>query len=147
VAGFVGFDLIASAGKPRVRILEANPRLTTSYVGYRRLTHENLAARMLFADVEAEPIDWLVPVAICRSQNVGVAGVGVFAAPSAALSGGEPKTVRPQPPTSRHCSVDAPVRNGWPAAGGPALAHPTKPAGLASIEWVEFDADGDVRVG
>jgi len=143
LAGFVGFDLIASQGEPRVRILEANPRLTTSYVGYRRLTHDNLAARMLSVSAEAEPIDWRLAVALCRSQNVGVAGVGVFAAPSASLSGGEPKTVRPQPPFSRHCSV----QNGGPASGGPALAHSTKPAGPASIEWVEFDADGNVRVG
>src|SRR5580704_9466810 len=48
LAGFIGFDLIVAKGSPGVRILEANPRLTTSYVGYRRLTQENLAARMLF---------------------------------------------------------------------------------------------------
>ena len=40
------------------------------------------------------------------TENVGlrVAGVGVFAAPSASLSGGEPKTVRPQPPHILRCT-------------------------------------------
>ncbi len=47
LSGWVGFDLIVSSPAPRVRIVEVNPRLTTSYVGYRRLTDENLAARML----------------------------------------------------------------------------------------------------
>jgi predicted ATP-grasp superfamily ATP-dependent carboligase len=62
LGGFVGFDLIVAESSPRVRILEANPRLTTSYVGYRRLTCENLAARMLLADAPREPIEWPVPV-------------------------------------------------------------------------------------
>jgi predicted ATP-grasp superfamily ATP-dependent carboligase len=128
LAGFVGFDLIASAGEPRVRILEANPRLTTSYVGYRRLTRENLAARMLFADTAREPIEWQVPV-----------GWDKLAQRAPAHHSRLRESLR----------VGFP-RNGGPAAGGPALAHPTKstkPALLASIEWVEFDADGTVRVG
>jgi hypothetical protein len=125
LAGFVGFDLIACAGDSRVRILEANPRLTTSYVGYRRLTHENLAARMLFADAAREPIEWHVPVGWDKLAESACGG--------------------PAHPSSLRNSLS--VRNGGPAAGGPALAHPTKPALPGSIEWVEFDADGSVRVG
>ncbi len=45
--GWVGFDLIVASQAPRVRIVEVNPRLTTSYVGYRLLSRTNLAARML----------------------------------------------------------------------------------------------------
>jgi hypothetical protein len=104
LAGFVGFDLIASAGDSRVRILEANPRLTTSYVGYRRLTHENLAARMLFADAAREPIEWHVPV-------------------------GWDKLAQRAPAHHSHLVESL----GVPRTGG--------------IEWVEFDADGSVRVG
>jgi predicted ATP-grasp superfamily ATP-dependent carboligase len=117
LAGFVGFDLIASQGEPRVRILEANPRLTTSYVGYRRLMHENLAARMLFADATRVPVGW------------------------------DKLAQRAPAHHSRWSENLRPPKIGGPAAGGPALAHPTKPAGPASIEWVEFDADGNVRVG
>jgi tyramine---L-glutamate ligase len=62
LVGFIGFDLIATGTAPRVRIVEANPRLTTSYAGYRRLTRENLAARMLFPDASREPIEWNIDV-------------------------------------------------------------------------------------
>jgi hypothetical protein len=46
--GYVGFDLIIpdNADEP-VLLVEINPRLTTSYVGYRRLTADNLAARAI----------------------------------------------------------------------------------------------------
>jgi len=49
--GYVGFDLILpeSAAEPVV-LVEINPRLTTSYVGYRRLTTANIAARAIGAD-------------------------------------------------------------------------------------------------
>ncbi|HEV8070350.1 MAG TPA: ATP-grasp domain-containing protein [Planctomycetaceae bacterium] len=123
LAGFVGFDLIASAGETRVRILEANPRLTTSYVGYRRLTHENLAARMLCADAAREPIEWHVPVGWAKLAK------------------------RAQAHHSHLAESLGVPRTGGPAAGGPALAHPTKSALPTSIAWVEFDADGNVRVG
>ncbi|HEV3302665.1 MAG TPA: ATP-grasp domain-containing protein [Planctomycetaceae bacterium] len=139
LAGFVGFDLIASKGEPRVRILDANPRLTTSYVGYRRLTRGNLAARMLFADAEAEPIKWniFVPSKTKRSGRVALA-----ACPPVFFF-----QTREEDTGGQAASATQASTNGGPAAGGPALAHPTKPAGPASIEWVEFDADGDVRVG
>ncbi len=58
LAGWVGFDLIVSSQAPHVRIVEVNPRLTTSYVGYRRLTGANLAARMLACFDARESSDW-----------------------------------------------------------------------------------------
>jgi predicted ATP-grasp superfamily ATP-dependent carboligase len=63
LGGYVGFDLIASPAEPHVRIVEANPRLTTSYVGYRRLTAENLAARIVDPDAARKPIVWDFSVA------------------------------------------------------------------------------------
>ncbi|MCH7688058.1 MAG: ATP-grasp domain-containing protein [Planctomycetes bacterium] len=47
--GYVGFDLILQkTNKDQPVIVEINPRLTTSYLGYRELMDENLAERMLF---------------------------------------------------------------------------------------------------
>lgn len=46
--GYVGFDVLVPDDEPTQPLLvEINPRLTTSYLGYRALTEENLAARML----------------------------------------------------------------------------------------------------
>ena len=46
--GHIGFDLLLPDADPtRPLIVEINPRLTTSYVGYRRLSASNLAARWL----------------------------------------------------------------------------------------------------
>ena len=45
--GYMGFDCILPADGNEPVIIEINPRLTTSYVGYRALTQENLALRML----------------------------------------------------------------------------------------------------
>ncbi|SFJ10015.1 ATP-grasp domain-containing protein [Planctomicrobium piriforme] len=46
--GLVGFDLLAPDDQPGDLVLvEINPRLTTSYVGYRTLSTENLAALLL----------------------------------------------------------------------------------------------------
>jgi tyramine---L-glutamate ligase len=58
LSGWVGFDLIVSSQAPPVRIVEVNPRLTTSYVGYRRLTGANLAARMLACFEARESSEW-----------------------------------------------------------------------------------------
>jgi predicted ATP-grasp superfamily ATP-dependent carboligase len=56
--GYVGVDLIVPDDAPdRPLAVEINPRLTTSYIGYRRLTDENLAARMLQTDA-LRPIAW-----------------------------------------------------------------------------------------
>ncbi len=46
--GYIGFDLLLpDADSSRPLIVEINPRLTTSYVGYRRLSTNNLAERWL----------------------------------------------------------------------------------------------------
>lgn len=58
LAGYIGVDLILSADAPQLVIVEANPRLTTSYLGYRALAMENLAARMLDPARNANPIKW-----------------------------------------------------------------------------------------
>lgn len=59
--GYVGVDLIVPDAKPdRPVVVEINPRLTTSYLGYRALADENLAKRMLFPDRFHHPISWRV---------------------------------------------------------------------------------------
>ena len=46
--GHIGFDLLLPEADPtRPLLVEINPRLTTSYVGYRRLSKSNLAERWL----------------------------------------------------------------------------------------------------
>lgn len=48
LAGYVGFDLLMPDRTPHSPLLvEINPRLTTSYTGYRQLTPDNLAERVL----------------------------------------------------------------------------------------------------
>ncbi len=57
--GYVGFDLLVPFDAPdRPLIVEINPRLTTSYLGYRQLTDENLAARMLSDAAWTFPLSW-----------------------------------------------------------------------------------------
>ena len=62
--GYVGFDLIAPRpGRHGPALLtpllvEINPRLTTSYLGYRDLTEINLAERMLFPEQDLPEIVW-----------------------------------------------------------------------------------------
>lgn len=57
--GYVGVDLIIPAATPhRPVVVEINPRLTTSYLGYRELATENLAARMLSQAEAEQPISW-----------------------------------------------------------------------------------------
>ena len=46
LAGYVGFDLIVPPDSAPV-LVEINPRLTTSYLGYRQLSETNLATMML----------------------------------------------------------------------------------------------------
>lgn len=46
--GYAGFDLLLTEESPaRLVLVEINPRLTTSYLGYRRLARGNLAAGLL----------------------------------------------------------------------------------------------------
>ena len=48
--GFVGLDLILADDHDKDCVIEVNPRLTTSYVGLRKMIHGNLAARLF--DIE-----------------------------------------------------------------------------------------------
>ncbi|MGC1274521.1 MAG: ATP-grasp domain-containing protein [Planctomycetaceae bacterium] len=59
LSGYVGIDLLLPDGDPgRPLVVEINPRLTSSYHGYRRLTATNLAERILTPEVGREPIRW-----------------------------------------------------------------------------------------
>ncbi len=54
VRGFVGLDLLLGDCASEDCVIEINPRLTTSYVGLRRMIHGNLAARLF--DLETGPV-------------------------------------------------------------------------------------------
>jgi predicted ATP-grasp superfamily ATP-dependent carboligase len=60
--GYVGVDAVlgTTGGRPTDAVIEINPRLTTSYVGLRASTRDNLVAQLLaVADGrEAGPIRW-----------------------------------------------------------------------------------------
>jgi predicted ATP-grasp superfamily ATP-dependent carboligase len=58
LSGYIGFDLLLPAESQRLLVVEANPRLTTSYLGYRALANENLAERILNPAGANEPIRW-----------------------------------------------------------------------------------------
>lgn len=62
LAGYIGLDLIlpaVDASEREALVVEINPRLTSSYHGYRRLTRENLARRLINPDKEKQRITWL----------------------------------------------------------------------------------------
>jgi len=48
--GHFGIDIIIPAHGQAPRIVEINPRLTTSYLGYRQITRDNMAERILFPE-------------------------------------------------------------------------------------------------
>ena len=54
VRGFVGLDLLLGDRPSEDCVIEINPRLTTSYVGLRKMINGNLAAR--FFDIETGPV-------------------------------------------------------------------------------------------
>ncbi len=54
VRGFVGLDLLIGDRPSEDCVIEINPRLTTSYVGLRRMVQGNLAARLV--DQETGPV-------------------------------------------------------------------------------------------
>jgi len=59
--GWLGLDVVvdsAPSRAPTATIIEVNPRLCTSCIGYRQLTSENLTHRMLFPEASAEPVCW-----------------------------------------------------------------------------------------
>lgn len=61
VRGFVGLDLLLGNRPSEDCVIEINPRLTTSYVGLRRMIHGNIAARLF--DLETGS------VSCCTSVN------------------------------------------------------------------------------
>jgi predicted ATP-grasp superfamily ATP-dependent carboligase len=59
--GWLGLDVVVSSSglkEPCATIIEVNPRLCTSYVGYRKLTSVNLAEQMLYPRTEPAVICW-----------------------------------------------------------------------------------------
>ena len=57
--GFVGVDLIIPDCNPaEPLVVEINPRITTSYLGYSRLCEQNLMASMLQADSDTGELTW-----------------------------------------------------------------------------------------
>ncbi len=57
LTGYVGCDIVLPNNSPTEPVLiEINPRLTTSYLGYRLLTDDNIAARLI--DPSTPPLRW-----------------------------------------------------------------------------------------
>ncbi len=58
--GYVGVDLVLGEDSASDRVIEINPRVTTSYVGLRRLTSQNLAEvwLRLHQGERVEPLAW-----------------------------------------------------------------------------------------
>jgi predicted ATP-grasp superfamily ATP-dependent carboligase len=57
LSGYVGLDLILSEDGVPIAV-EINPRLTSSYLGYRRLATENLAERIVAPKAIRPPAHW-----------------------------------------------------------------------------------------
>ena len=58
LVGYVGVDLILPHDFATPIVVEVNPRLTTSYLGYRQLARQNLAPRILDPEGFHPPIKW-----------------------------------------------------------------------------------------
>lgn len=59
LVGYVGWDFIVPRANPEeLLIVEINPRLTTSYLGYRELADQNLAEYFLPWHTPNEPLRW-----------------------------------------------------------------------------------------
>ncbi len=56
--GYVGFDFIVDSRQGQPVLVEINPRLTTSYIGYRRLAMNNLAELILSTARGAVEVAW-----------------------------------------------------------------------------------------
>lgn len=57
LTGYVGCDLVLPDASPLEPLLiEINPRLTSSYLGYRQLTDDNIPGRLL--DANTQPLRW-----------------------------------------------------------------------------------------
>lgn len=62
LAGYIGFDIVLPDMNPtQPMVVEINPRLTTSYTGYRQLTQNNLAERIINPDSIFPSIQWELP--------------------------------------------------------------------------------------
>jgi tyramine---L-glutamate ligase len=58
-SGYVGLDILIPDDNPHQPLLvEINPRLTTSYIGYRQLCQANLMERLLFPKRFPRPLSW-----------------------------------------------------------------------------------------
>jgi len=69
----VGFDILLPDDSPHEPLLvEINPRLTTSYTGYRRLTQDNLAERMMNLETDFPRITWQEGVTVCFQPDGSV---------------------------------------------------------------------------
>lgn len=58
LSGYIGVDLIVPSDGTPPLIVEINPRLTTSYLGYRQLATTNLAPRLLNPNGDYQAIEW-----------------------------------------------------------------------------------------
>ena len=59
LCGYLGFDiLLPYASLEQPLLVEINPRLTTSYLGYRALTEDNIAERLLYPQRRYPAICW-----------------------------------------------------------------------------------------
>ncbi len=59
LSGYVGLDLLAPFdNSEELLVVEINPRLTTSYLGYRALADRNLAEYLLPSSRREEPLRW-----------------------------------------------------------------------------------------
>ena len=82
LSGYIGFDLLLpEADQSKPLIVEINPRLTTSYVGYRQLSTNNLAERWLqstglFPNSNPSPPSWSSSRIEFDSNGAGVPVVG-----------------------------------------------------------------------
>ena len=58
--GYVGVDVVLGSDPDRDRVIEINPRLTTSYIGLRNLANFNIAETMvrIFDDKPVTQLDW-----------------------------------------------------------------------------------------
>jgi hypothetical protein len=57
--GYIGCDVIVpDHDSERPLLVELNPRLTTSYIGYRQLCADNLMERLLYPDRFAQTLQW-----------------------------------------------------------------------------------------
>ena len=79
--GFVGVDLLLGERPSEDCVIEINPRLTTSYVGLRRMINGNLAARLF--DLETGPVSCHAAVDSVRWTPDGRAWINDAVAESA----------------------------------------------------------------